>query len=117
MSFYVVVESDESFEAWLARQGADAADGSGGSSLFLQSGCGGCHAIRGSGAGGTIGPDLTHVGGRLSIGAGVLRTSREAFSQWLQFHRELKPDNQMPPFNALSERDYERLANYLASLD
>jgi cytochrome c oxidase subunit 2 len=116
MSFYVVVETADAFEAWLSRQGT-AADDAPASALFRQSGCGGCHAIRGSGATGTIGPDLTHVGGRLSIGAGVLRTSREAFAQWLQFHRTLKPDNEMPPFDALSASDYDRLATYLASLD
>jgi cytochrome c oxidase subunit 2 len=117
MSFYIVAEPVDAFAAWLERQSAEVSVDAPGSRLFLESGCAGCHSIRGIGATGTIGPDLTHVGGRLSIGAGVLRTSRDAFSLWLKSHRTLKPDNEMPPFDALSGSDYERLATFLASLD
>ena len=40
--------------------------------LFLAAGCGACHAVRGTPATGTVGPDLTHVGARRSVGAETL---------------------------------------------
>ena len=121
MSFFVVAEPLEDYAAWLSRQQQDAvpaveADAEG-AALFVQAGCGGCHTIRGTEADGTIGPELTHVGGRLSIGAGVLRTSPEAFALWIRTHREIKPENEMPPFDGLSTAQAERIAAYLAALD
>ena len=74
MAFHVVVLEPDQFESWLAGQRQPAAAQRTalqrrGEGLFLSTGCGGCHAIRGTKAAGTIGPDLTHVGGRLSIAA------------------------------------------------
>jgi len=37
--------------------------------VFEQKGCGLCHTVRGTRALATVGPDLTHVGGRAEIGA------------------------------------------------
>jgi cytochrome c553 len=45
-----------------------------GRELFFLNGCAACHAIRGTEARGKIGPDLTHVGSRLTLGAGGRRT-------------------------------------------
>src|SRR4051812_32153424 len=42
-----------------------------GSVLFVGNGCGACHTIKGTEAHGTIGPDLSHVGSRMTIGAGL----------------------------------------------
>jgi cytochrome c oxidase subunit 2 len=117
MGFYVVVESPASFLSWLAGQRADAqSTDAAGAELFLAAGCGGCHRIRGTGAAGTIGPDLTHVGSRLSIGAGVLRTGPDAFARWIASHAVLKPGNRMPPFGVLSDAETDGLAAYLATL-
>jgi cytochrome c oxidase subunit 2 len=118
MSFYVVAEPTAAFNAWLERERADAsaADPTG-AELFAAAGCGGCHAIRGTESSGEIGPDLTHVGGRLSIGAGTLGTSASGFTEWLRSHQLLKPSNRMPPFEALTAGDSARLAAFLETLD
>ena len=73
----LVVAAPERLRDWLARAAAPAAepatpDMARGHDAFLAHGCGACHAIRGTAALGTLGPDLTHVGGRFRCG-GPLR--------------------------------------------
>jgi cytochrome c oxidase subunit 2 len=119
MAFYAVVMEKAAFEAWLAEQatpvtGANAAGR--GLEQFLGNGCGACHTIRGTPADGVIGPDLTHVGSRLSIAAGILPTDQEAFVRWISRTHEVKPEAQMPAFGMLPEQDIEGLAAYLGAL-
>ena len=87
MALYVVGSRRRSSRPGCARTGpAPAPDGAlaaRGQALFLANGCGGCHAVRGTAAIGAIGPDLTHVGGRLSLAAGTLPNEREAFARWI----------------------------------
>jgi nitric oxide reductase subunit C len=73
--------------------------------LFLASGCSTCHAIEGSG--GTIGPELTHVGGR--------RTKEWILDQ-VNNPRGHKADGLMPSFSQLADNDKQQLAEYLAGL-
>src|SRR5690606_480619 len=73
MAFAVVVSEKDEFDRWLAGQRAPASDIGGdasverGRTLFLTNGCASCHAIRGTEARSEIGPDLTHVGSRLTL--------------------------------------------------
>ncbi|HJR60985.1 MAG TPA: cytochrome c oxidase subunit II, partial [Vicinamibacterales bacterium] len=88
MAFVVVVLEREAFEAWLGAQARPAeAAGSGpaarGERAFLSDGCAACHTIRGTAAAGRIGPDLTHVGSRLRIGAATLPNEPEALVRWI----------------------------------
>ena len=119
MSFYVVALNPEDFEAWLAKEGGPPVSGDGGEGerLFATNGCGACHAIRGTPAAGRVGPDLTHVGGRLSLGAGILETTSDGFAAWIADHRLIKPENRMPPFDFLSEAQVRAIADYLAALE
>jgi hypothetical protein len=43
-----------------------------------------------------LGPDLTHVGSRLQIGAGLLRNHRAALAGWIADPQALKPGVFMP---------------------
>ena len=52
------------------------ADALAGKAVFLRKQCAACHTVRGTPAAGTTGPDLTHVGSRRTIGAGLLETTR-----------------------------------------
>jgi cytochrome c oxidase subunit 2 len=119
MSFHVVALPLEEFERRLRHEAADAA-GSGnqdGRRLFLETGCGACHAVRGTRAEGIVGPDLTHVAGRQALGAGLLATDTEGFAAWVANHRQVKPGNRMPAFDFLTAAEIRSISNYLASLE
>ena len=121
MRFAVEVMERPAFEAWLATQAADGVEpqapaSSRGRDLFLGSGCGACHTVRGTAARGRIAPDLTHVGGRLTIGAGTLPASPDAFRRWIAEAHRSKPGVLMPPFAALGDEALEAIATYLTEL-
>jgi cytochrome c oxidase subunit 2 len=121
MAFEVVALAEADFATWLERAAGPAAEPESaqqerGRDLFLSAGCGGCHTVRGTPADGTIGPDLTHVGGRLSLAAAILPNSPEAFADWIVDNQHIKPENRMPPFELLGEAEVAALAAYLSSL-
>ena len=121
MSFLVVAMPPDEFAAWLAREAAPAAPpesdaAAEGQRLFLQGGCGACHRVRGTSANGVIGPDLTHVGGRLSIAAATLETGPNAFARWITDNQHIKPENLMPPFRIFTDAELAALADYLTGL-
>jgi cytochrome c oxidase subunit 2 len=63
--------------------------------LFKEKQCSNCHTVRGHDAAGITGPDLTHVGSRSTIAAGVLDNSPERLHQWLKDPNYFKPGNKM----------------------
>ncbi len=117
MSFYVEALDAEAFTDWLASERGDAVvRDHPGADAFRRAGCGACHAIRGTDATGRVGPDLTHVGSRHSLGAGLLANEESDFRAWIERHQELKPENLMPEMATLDEADIDSLASYLAAL-
>lgn len=121
MSFYVVVLEKEEFARWLAHQQAPAQApaqplAARGQTLFLANGCSACHTIRGTPANGVVGPDLTHVGGRLSIGAGALPNDVEALLRWIARTEHVKPGVLMPAFGMLLHEELQAMAIYLEGL-
>ncbi len=117
MRFPVVVSDAAAFDAWLAGQRAPAtAVDVAGRQRFEANGCGACHAIRGTRSDGVIGPDLTHVGSRLSLGAGVQANTPDALVRWIRETDQLKPDVHMPAFPMLAHAELEALALFLAEL-
>jgi cytochrome c oxidase subunit II len=121
MAFYAVAEPPDQFAAWLEREASPAAAPDDpflqqGRDLFLSSGCGVCHTVRGTPADGQLGPDLTHVGGRMSLGAGILPNNVGTIAGWIADTQHLKPANKMPSFNIFSGQELRALAAYLASM-
>jgi cytochrome c oxidase subunit 2 len=121
MSFYVIVHTREDFSRWLAHQQTLAASpnepvATRGQEIFLASGCGACHTVRGTPASGVIGPDLTHIGSRLSIGAGALPNNAETMLRWIARTEHIKPEVLMPAFGMLPEQELEAIAVYLKGL-
>mgnify|MGYP001283813315 CR=1 FL=1 len=121
MSFHVVAQPREEFDAWMRREAGSAVApqdeaAERGAALFLSAGCGGCHAVRGTEATGAIGPDLTHVGARRSIGAGMLPNDAAAFRQWIIDNQHIKPENKMPAYDIFTEAELEDLSAYLEGL-
>jgi cytochrome c oxidase subunit 2 len=122
MAFYVVVERPEAFERWRERQRADASEPgdaflASGRDAFLAAGCGACHSVRGTRADGALGPDLTHVGGRVSIGAGILPNQVGTLAGWIASSQHLKPGNRMPSFPIFPGETLRALAAWLESLE
>jgi cytochrome c oxidase subunit II len=121
MSFYAIVEEPERFERWLVSEASPARAptdpvAARGAQLFLATGCGACHAIRGTAADGVIGPDLTHVGGRHSLAAGALPNDRSSLRRWISRTIDVKPAVHMPTFGMLSHATVDALAAYLEGL-
>jgi cytochrome c oxidase subunit 2 len=121
MGFVVVVQERDDFAQWLAQQASHASTptdprASRGAEAFVANGCSACHAVRGTAADGVIGPDLTHVGGRLSLGAGVLGNDADEFLEWLSRTGEIKPGVHMPAFGMLPAEELVALAAYLEAL-
>lgn len=120
MKMELVAEEPEDFERWVERQKADAvvADSiafAAGSQAFMQSGCIACHAVRGTVAQGMIGPDLTHVGSRRRIAAGILDNTPENMERWIRYPQQVKPGALM----VVPEMDDETvrlIVEYLQSL-
>ncbi len=122
MAFPAVVMEPEEFQAWLANEALPASEPQDaaarrGEGLFLSEGCGACHTVRGTPADGTFGPDLTHVGGRLTIGAGTLPNTAEAFATWIAETHAVKPGADMPEYDLLGAEALADLAHFLDGLD
>jgi cytochrome c oxidase subunit 2 len=62
-----------------------------------QGGCVGCHVIRGNPMmAGQIGPNLTHIGSRTTIAAGLYPNDPKHLSLWIKNARMMKPGVVMP---------------------
>jgi cytochrome c oxidase subunit 2 len=121
MAFNVVVEERADFDRWLAAQAAPAQvpgdpTAMRGQELFIGNGCGACHTIRGTSAAGVIGPDLTHVGSRLSLAAGSISNEPDSYRRWISHSTNVKPGVLMPPFHMLPPDDLQAIAAYLHNL-
>ena len=124
MRIRVIAEPASDFQAWIAHQQQPAADAQSaiakrGQVLFLENTCVSCHSVRfadGSATKGGIGPDLTHVGSRETIGAGVLTNTPDNMTAWIRNADSVKPHVLMPGFTSLSDQDIEALMRYLEGL-
>lgn len=121
MALYAVAVTPERFAGWVEQQRRPASAPSAaireGAALFHSAGCPLCHAVRGHDAWGRTAPDLTHVGSRLTIGAGLLDNTSENLALWIAHNDAVKRGNQMPDFTALSLDTRRAIAAYLESLE
>ncbi len=86
-----------------------------GNQAFVGSGCIACHRIDGTVAAGVLGPDLTHVGSRRTIAAGILENTPEEMARWIRDPSAVKPGALMPALS-LDEDTIRTLVAYLESL-
>ena len=84
-----------------------------GAELFQSAGCAACHRIAGTPANGLAGPDLTFVGARRTLGAGILPNNRGTLMGWIGNSQAIKPNNRMPPYTVLTGDQLTALAAYL----
>jgi cytochrome c oxidase subunit 2 len=120
MLFDVVAMPRPEFDRWLARLAEPARDPDTpqlreGRELFVNLGCGACHGVRGL-SHARLGPDLTQVGARRTIGAGTLPGGVGNIAGWIASAQHLKPGNSMPSYDQLEGRQLVALAAYMESL-
>jgi cytochrome c oxidase subunit II len=119
MAMEVVAEPADAFVRWLERQRAPAAPAAGpaaaGARVFATSACALCHTVRGTMAGGRLGPDLTHLAGRRTIAAGTVANTRGNLLGWIENPQAFKPGTLMPAV-PLEGRQLDDLTAYLQSL-
>jgi cytochrome c oxidase subunit 2 len=127
MGFVVVAHEPADWQRWndarLARQQPQAARAAPvndevlrGRQLFGEAGCAACHRIAGTSAQGVSGPDLTHIGSRQSLGAGILPNTRGTLIGWIGDSQSIKPNNLMPAYRSLEAAELNALAAYMESL-
>ena len=114
MGFVVVAERPADFARFLGKLARPAPPGnSPGRRLFETVGCAACHRIAGTPANGMAGPDLTFVGARRTLGAGILPNNHGTLMGWIGDSQAIKPGNRMPPFSMLTSEQLDSLARYL----
>src|SRR5438552_1168408 len=87
-----------------------------GHDTFLSLACVGCHTVKGTTAGGKIGPELTHVASQKSIAGGVLSPVDEAnLTRWIKDPPAVKPGTKMPNYN-LSDQQIHDIVQWLLTL-
>jgi len=121
MRLLVVAQSPEEYQRWLTRMRDDAAQPTDpavrhGEDVFLSQACALCHTIRGTLANGTVGPDLTHIGSRLTIAGGEFKNTPGNLGAWVTSAQNLKPGALMPNLSTLDGPDLGALISYLESL-
>ena len=121
MVLHVVAHEPADYERWLAMQALPASapadpQATRGLLVFHEQRCSACHNVRGLASGLALGPDLTHVGSRLHVGAGTLPNGRESLAQWVSHNQEAKPGVRMPDYDHLDNASLQALAAFLEQL-
>lgn len=94
-----------------------------GAQLFKTGACIGCHTIQGVSPG-IIGPNLTHVGSRTTIAAGMYPNDAKHLALWIKDAPAMKPGSLMPPMGkglpktmgAFDDQQIADIAAYILSL-
>ena len=120
MGLLVVAQPPDEFARWYEGQLAGAAEPTDslrrrGQEVFTGSGCALCHAVRGTGAMAAVGPDLTHLASRRTLGAGMVPNTRGYLGGWIVNPQAIKPGNRMPAM-PLSGPELQALLAYLEGL-
>jgi cytochrome c oxidase subunit 2 len=118
MAIAVYADPPQRFKAWLANEAKPLAPGSAQSAGFraFQGGqCASCHTIRGTGARGAIGPDLTHLMTRKTLGALTIPNKPNYLGAWVLDPQQFKPGNKMPGLN-LKGPQFTKIMTFLKGL-
>jgi cytochrome c oxidase subunit 2 len=117
MAFFVVAEPPQQFEQWRQKQIAPATPSPDLTQAVaaFQTRCGVCHTVRGTPAGGKVGPDLTHVMSRGTLAAGTLPNTPGHLAGWIADPQGVKPGNHMPQVD-MSGADLNAIRTFLQTL-
>lgn len=121
MQLMVIVQTEQEFAAWLESQQTIPESPTDelalkGREIFLGSACVYCHNIEGTNASGDLGPDLTHLTSRRTLGAGILENTTGNLAGWIVDAQAIKPGNKMPPMD-LSGEELQAVLAYMGTLE
>jgi cytochrome c oxidase subunit 2 len=87
-----------------------------GRETFLSLACVGCHTVKGTTAGGKIGPELSNVASKKSIAGGVISpVNEENLTRWIKNPPAAKPGTLMPNLG-LSDEQVHDIVQWLLTL-
>jgi cytochrome c oxidase subunit 2 len=120
MALDVIVDTPMDFARWMAAQAVPAPPpatplAKAGFDYVTNRECASCHNIVGTPASGQVGPDLTHVAARKSIGAGTFPMTRGHLYAWVADPQGAKPGNNMP-YIGLEADELHAVVAYLETL-
>lgn len=124
MGFHVVSSDSAGFQAWVAAQKGTAPDSAmaadslyqAGKTAFLAAGCIGCHAMVGQPTANLVdlvGPNLSHVGSRHHLVAGMFPNTDDNLARWLRDPNAVKEGSLMRLPRPLTEGEITALVHYL----
>lgn len=122
MMFLVIAQPADEFAAWLAQQQQPAPPptteiAQAGHAIFMAQTCLNCHAINGTAATGDLGPDLTHLASRRTLGAAMISNNLGNLGGWVANPQHIKPGNLMPATDGLTGAELQALLAYLQTLE
>ena len=120
MRLTVVADHPDDFASWYSQAMRPATNPTDslalrGQEVFLAAPCAVCHTIRGTPAGGRLGPDLTHLASQRRIAANTYPNTKGYLAAWISDAQTLKPGVRMPPIS-IPAKDMEALLAYLGTL-
>jgi cytochrome c oxidase subunit II len=113
MRLRLFVDAPDAYGRWIGAERRPASAevvGAPGFATFQTYGCAACHRIAGTLAQGRTGPDLTHVGRRVTLAAGILPNTPGAMAAFLRAPDSLKPGSRMPDLDLEPARVDELVA-------
>lgn len=121
MALLVVADSPDRYEQWLVSERATALapqtdEQQTGLNLFQSRACLLCHTVRGTMAQSRVGPDLTHIGGRMRIAANIYDNDTANLSAWVTHAQSMKPGVLMPNITNFTGSELRALVAYLQHL-
>jgi cytochrome c oxidase subunit 2 len=120
MAVLVVADAPAEFAAWWDRQltppaAPEGGEMTGAANQFIVR-CGACHTVRGTRAGGRLGPDLSHVMSRKAVAANTVPNTAAYLSGWIADPQAIKPGNLMPRLD-ISGPELTAIRRYLETLE
>lgn len=123
MRMHLRVVTPAEYQAWVAQQQAPPAMPDSGTieaqglAIFRSSACIACHKVEGISPG-MIGPNLTHVGSRMSLAGGMFPNTPEEMEAWIADAPGRKPGSKMLSLEAMQMKpeQVKPIVAYLQSL-
>ncbi|HEY9713329.1 MAG TPA: cytochrome c oxidase subunit II, partial [Chroococcales cyanobacterium] len=120
MRIIVRVVPADAFSDWIKSQkevpiAAGTPAAANGEKLFMSNTCSRCHEIAGTDAKAQVGPNLSHLADRKTIGTGIIPNDQANLAKWIINPQQFKPGCYMPKMR-LTEKDATDIAAYLDGL-